>query len=106
MRCPRPPLKKKEESGFKFCFVFAKGVKCIHTFRTPYLLAMSCVLSAKIGMFILPRPPCFLGMLIQAKVRNNLGVLLDLAPAIRGMIGVRPPAADKKLSPKCKPAGN
>jgi TetR/AcrR family transcriptional repressor of nem operon len=47
-----------------------------------------------------------IGMLIQAKVRNNLGVLLDLAPAIRGMIGVRPPAADKKLSPKCKPAGN
>ena len=34
-----------------------------------------------------------LGMLIQAKVRNDLKVLLDLGPAIRGMIGVGKRAA-------------
>ena len=45
-----------------------------------------------------------IGMLIQAKVRNDLGVLLDLTPAIRDMIGVRPPSADKKHL-QLKPAG-
>jgi TetR/AcrR family transcriptional repressor of nem operon len=35
-----------------------------------------------------------LGMLLQAKIRNDLQVLQDLAPAIRDMIGVRKLAAE------------
>ena len=41
-----------------------------------------------------------LGMLLQAKIRNDLRVLQDLAPAIRDMIGVRKPAAEKTSSKK------
>jgi len=36
-------------------------------FNTPYLFAMSQVLSASNGIFMLPNPPCFLGVLIQAR---------------------------------------
>ncbi len=41
---------------------------------TPYRLEMSWVLSAKSGMFILPKPPCLRGVLTQAKWLNSLSV--------------------------------
>jgi TetR/AcrR family transcriptional repressor of nem operon len=41
-----------------------------------------------------------LGMLLQARVRNDLKVLQDLEPAIRDMIGVKKLAAEKTFSSK------
>ena len=42
---------------------------------TPYLREISWVLSANRGMFILPKPPCLRGVVIQAKWEYSESVL-------------------------------